>query len=77
MILKEFATQTGIEYPIVSAAMNCSRHHVHGRNVDYMPEQIREAVMDYLKDKEKTLEHKLAEVRRGIVNAHNMGGGGP
>ena len=75
MTVKEFAESTGIEYSTVSIAVNESEYHRRGKNVQYEPEQIREAVMDYLKDREKILEGKLAAVRRSIVSAYDMGGG--
>ena len=72
MTIKEFALITGISYAEVSKAVEQSPDHVSGKLIDYDPEVLRSAVTTYLREKELKGEHRLAEIRRKLVNVYGM-----
>lgn len=72
MTIKEFSILTGIDYQECVNAVAASSVHVRGKLIDYEPEQIRSAVIDYLQKKERIGEHKLADIRRKLVLVYGM-----
>lgn len=72
MTIKQFSKMTGIDYQEVVTAVARSGIRVRGRLVEYNSENLKQAVIDYLKQKERKKEHELAEVRRSICSAHQL-----
>ena len=70
MTIKEFVRQSGLDYQEVVRAVSFSEVHRYGKRVDYPFAELRSAVIEWLRIKERKAEHRVANVRRDLVRAY-------
>ena len=73
MTIKEFSILSGMDYQECVNAVAASEYYVRGKLIDYEPEQLRKALIEYLRGKERGCEHRLAEIRRKLVRIYGTG----